>query len=187
MSDHVSHNLEYIRRVYGNVEDWYKNADAKAQVIFTLDGAFLTFLTNSIFNKDLDTLLNRIGWITGCLLTAMVICLAASIISAIICLWSRIHSEGELDRLLNDVQPTTTYYSSVSWFFQMIARFDEARFKETLKTMPEDFEMEALAANIIRLSARVSRKHLWVNRGFVLGGAALVLFLLSSLAYVARL
>ncbi len=81
----------------------------------------------------------------------------------------------------------TSYSPRVSWFFQMVARFDEARFTQTLKTLPEDFEMEALAANIIRLSARVTRKHLWVNRGFVSAGAALVLFLLSGLAYIARL
>ncbi len=94
MPDRPPHNLEYTRRVYDSVLDWYKNADAKAQVIFTLDGAFLTFLTGSIFNKDLEDVLGRISWVSGCLLAAMVLCLATSIISAIACLWSRIHSES---------------------------------------------------------------------------------------------
>ena len=49
MPDRPTHNFEYTQRVYDSVLDWYKNADAKAQIIFTLDGAFLTFLVDVLF------------------------------------------------------------------------------------------------------------------------------------------
>jgi hypothetical protein len=50
----LSHALDYSRRVYERTLEWYKNADAKAQVILTLDGAFSTFLTTSIFKAPDD-------------------------------------------------------------------------------------------------------------------------------------
>jgi hypothetical protein len=46
-----SEGLDYSRDLYKLILDWYKNADSKAQVLLTLDGVFLTFLTTSIFTN----------------------------------------------------------------------------------------------------------------------------------------
>ena len=50
----MSNNLEYTRRVYESVLGWYKSADSKAQVILAIDGAFVAFLTGTIFVKPDD-------------------------------------------------------------------------------------------------------------------------------------
>src|SRR5258708_5162240 len=43
--------LAYARSLFANLIEWYKSADAKAQVILSLDGALLAFLTASVFTK----------------------------------------------------------------------------------------------------------------------------------------
>jgi hypothetical protein len=40
LNDKKSPALEYSRRTFDGVLEWYKNADSKAQVILTIDGAF---------------------------------------------------------------------------------------------------------------------------------------------------
>ena len=36
--------IAYSRRLYDDVLGWYRSADAKAQVVIRLDGAFLAFI-----------------------------------------------------------------------------------------------------------------------------------------------
>ena len=102
MSDaELSDALTYARRLYERVVDWYKNADAKAQIILTLDGAFLTFLTTSIFQSpdELTKITQRFNHGTWLCLLAMCLCLIGSIVSALMCLWSRIFFAATRDRV----------------------------------------------------------------------------------------
>jgi hypothetical protein len=45
----VDESLEYSRRLYDNIVDWYKSAELKAQVVLSLAGVFTSFLIASIF------------------------------------------------------------------------------------------------------------------------------------------
>src|ERR1035441_4724206 len=77
--------VNYSNLVFANVVDWYKNADSKAQIILTLDGALVAFLTTSIFKvpSEVSLITQRFTTRTWLLLMAMCLCLVGSIISAL--------------------------------------------------------------------------------------------------------
>jgi hypothetical protein len=43
--------LEYARRLYLNILEWYKIADSKGQLLLTLNGAFVTVMTGFVLGK----------------------------------------------------------------------------------------------------------------------------------------
>src|SRR5687768_15294422 len=96
-----SMRLAYIRTLFDHVIEWYKNADTKAQVLLTLDGAFLAFLINPIFqNPDtLASVVAKFGTTTWVFLALTCVSLTVSIASALTCLWSRLYSGDELERV----------------------------------------------------------------------------------------
>ena len=122
--------LEFSRRIFDNILDWYKNADTKAQIILSLDGAFLVFLTSFIFTKpdDLLAVFSHFGAETWLLLGLMCLTFTGSILSVIFCLWSRVYSETELDEMLQkgnlNVADFKTYQPEFIFFFQFISRLD---------------------------------------------------------------
>lgn len=192
MTNENSPALEYARRVYDGVMDWYKNADSKAQVILTLDGAFLAFLTSSIFMEqyELSKILSRFGVETWLLLALMCTTLAGSILSAILCLWSRVYAGDKLDGMLRsggvEVNKSETYKPQFMFFFQFLSRLHPEQMAEKLSAVTEKYEIEALAYQSRILSENVMRKHYWVNKGFVLAGLSLLLFLGAGISYVVR-
>ncbi len=185
--------LAYSRRLFENITDWYKNADIKAQIILTLDGAFLAFLTGSILKapRDLTPIIEQFNLITWLFLLLMCLTLAGSIISALACLWSRIYSRSDVERLLSEagvrIDNSTTYAPHRMWFFQLLQALDQEKFGERLLTVDEDFEIRAMASQIHALSINVSKKHTWVNRGFSLAGCSLLLFLGAGISYIVAL
>src|SRR5215216_1568412 len=94
--------LDYSRRLYERIIDWYKNADSKAQIILTLNGAFVAFLTSSIFKNpdELLKLTNKFSAFTWFFLSLMCVCLVGSIVCALMCLWSRIAFSVERDEMI---------------------------------------------------------------------------------------
>src|SRR4051812_9109866 len=84
--------LEYARRLYDRIIAWYESAERKAQLILTLDGVFLSFLTASVLTKpgDLHLIVDRFGAETWALFGLMCVALFLSIASAVGCLVSRI-------------------------------------------------------------------------------------------------
>ena len=94
--------LAYSNLLFANIVDWYRNADSKAQIILTLDGALIAFLTTSIFRKpgELSEITRSLTLRTWLLLTAMCVCLVGSIISALMCLWSRVFLGIKRDSVL---------------------------------------------------------------------------------------
>jgi hypothetical protein len=72
------------------------------------------------------------------------------------------------------------------WFFEYIAHLPPDQFRRRLHDMSDDLQIEALGAQISALSRNVSRKHAWVNRGFVLAGVTLILFLIGGLSHAGR-
>ena len=188
----TSDAVDYSRRLLELIIDWYHNADSKAQVILTLDGAFLTFLTSSIFRNpdDLAKILGRFGPDTWLFLILMGLCLLASIVSALVCLLSRIFLWPGRDRVLRRekarVKTAEKYSPNVMMFFQSVSWLDHDKFQEQLKTVDKEFEVEALASQIYLLSKRVTTKHKAINYGFAFAGATLLFFLAAGMSYVAR-
>jgi hypothetical protein len=185
--------LSFASFLFANVVDWYKNADAKAQIILTLDGALVTFLTTSVFRKptELAEVTQKLTSVTWLLLISMCLCLVGSIVSALMCLWSRVFLGSKRDivlgrerrRIKEGVRP---YSPSVMLFFKTISWLDHDTFQEQVGTTDIPFQVKALASQTYLLSKRVYRKHVLVNAGFVLAGASLIFFLASGVSYLAN-
>jgi hypothetical protein len=182
--------LAYSRSLFDNLIEWYKNADAKAQVILSLDGAFLAFLTVSIFTKRQDFLdvIDGFGAETWWSLILMCAALLGSIGCAISCLWSRLIWPCERERDLNapNLDADVDAIAKIIWFFQFIAKQDFETFRGRLNKVDGELEQRVLSIQILELSKRVLVKHKLVNIGFLLTGASLLLFLVGGISYIVR-
>lgn len=183
--------LEYARRLYATVVDWYKSAEAKAQILLSLDGIFASFVVSSMLvgEAEADELFGSFGWETWLLFGLMLLALAGSIVCCLLCVVSRVMSDDEVARRYGrwlDGVPPEPYPPEMLWFFQTLSRLDESRYADQVVDLSGEDEARALADQIVLLSRRVLRKHQWVNRGFLLGAATLVLFLLGGVSFVAR-
>ena len=192
MSDsEMSEPLDYSRRLYESVIDWYKNADSKAQIILTLDGAFLTFITSSIFKSpdELSKITQRFTFYTWLFLALMCLCLVGSIIIALMCLWSRVFISAKRDEALllekEKIRGSERYSPSLMLFFKTISWLDHDKFQAQLIGIDKEFEIRALASQSYLLSKRVYAKHLLINAGFILAAASLIFFLAGGISYVA--
>jgi hypothetical protein len=192
MSDsEISASLDYTRRLFERIIDWYKTADSKAQIILTLDGVFLTFLTTSVFKNpdELSRIIQRFNFFTWLFLALMCVCLIVSIISALMCLWSRVWLFSKRDAVLVNekkrLKDAKKYSPNVMLFFKTISWLDHDKFQSQLADVNEEFEIKALASQSYLLSKRVNAKHLLVNLGFVLSGASLIFFLAGGMSYLA--
>jgi len=183
--------LDYSRRLYESVIDWYKNADSKAQIILTLDGAFLTFITSSIFKSpdELSKITQRFTFYTWLFLVLMCLCLVGSIIIALMCLWSRVFISAKRDEVLllekEKIKGSERYSPSLMLFFKTISWLDHDKFQAQLIGVDKEFEIKALASQSYLLSKRVYVKHLLINAGFILAAASLMFFLAGGISYVA--
>lgn len=191
MAEHTpSVAQEYIRGTYALTQDWYKNADTKAQLILTLDGALVTFLTSAVLSdpNELRLVLALFGRDTWLLFILMGVALLASMMSAICALWSRGYSKRQMQIAFDEVHmnpnEASTYRPELMGFFQHVAHLQPGPFSERLKTADVEFELLALSHQLIKLSANVSRKHAWVNRAFACAAVALGLFLAAGATYV---
>lgn len=188
----MKNELEYSRRLYANVLDWYKRAETKAQVVLTIDGAFLAFLTDSMFvsQSDVQKIYGHFTVAMWTLLALMVITLLGSILGVLVCVRSRTLSDKELDDFFRNlgVDPARpeSYRAEVMWFFQMIARLSPEGFVERMGRIGETFEIEALARQIQILSKNLEKKHRMVNLSFWLTGASLTSFLIAGVSYILR-
>jgi hypothetical protein len=57
--------------------------------------------------------------------------------------------------------------------------------RDYLQTIDDDAERTMLAAQVVALSHNVLRKHRWVDRGWLLAGAALLGLIVFGLTYAA--
>ena len=189
--------LEYARRVMEHNFEWYKNADTKAEIILALDGAFLAFVSSSIFtNQDeLKDILESFTPLTWLFLVFMTIFLTGSIISAILCLYSRIPIFSErakrkyFDTKENkiDIDDAETYKPEATLFFQQISYLKSKQYQEYMLKANKKSEISALAVAIHILSENVFKKHKWVDWGFILAGLSLCCFLAFIISYVITL
>jgi hypothetical protein len=189
--DKRSESLEHARLLFSNVLEWYKSADSKAQILLTVDGVFLSFLTGSLFLKrsDLRGVIEVFGTETWVFLGVMVMTLIGSIGAALACLSSRIGIPQNLQNHIADVRSKegTVIRPEIMWFFGMVAQLnDPRRFQERMRAMTVEDEINALASEIFLVSKNVLNKHQWLNRGVFLITIALLLFLAAGVSYLIR-
>lgn len=91
--------------MFANILDWYKNADSKAQILLTIVGVFLSFLTGSVFAKkdDLEKYIKVFGPETLILLGLTVIGLVMAIVAALVCLRSRLADPEDYGKHIKEI------------------------------------------------------------------------------------
>lgn len=183
---------EFSRRIYDGVLGWYHNADNKAQVLLTLDGAFLAFLINTVFMEPekLKALTRYFAWETWTLLVILALCLAGSITCAILCLWSRLN-HASIQKHLSENDPAALEHTGISpqdlIFFQRIGTLPAAALDALLQGAGHQVEISAIARQLPVLSRNVANKHRWVNKGFLMAAASLLSLLLAAASYILHL
>ncbi|CAA9474897.1 MAG: hypothetical protein AVDCRST_MAG65-1051 [uncultured Solirubrobacteraceae bacterium] len=183
---------DHVQALYDRVIAWYEDAERKAQLILTLDGVFLSFLSTSAFNSpgELRTITGQFGWETWTCLGLMATALVLSIISAVVALRSRLMTPSALEHDFRSrgVNPSdeATYAPAVMWFFQHVADLEPDAFARAMLRPDRDLAVRSLAASAVPLARNVVRKHRWVNRGFFFAGAVLLFFLGAAVSYVLR-
>lgn len=184
--------LSYCRAVYASMLDWYKVADAKGQLLLTLNGIFVTVLSGLVLLGP-DELLARkvqltwLGWIS---IMGAAGAVSYSIICAMMCLHSRL-SKAKLDKHHEsfqylDGQGRSQYRPVVTFWFGTLARFkDKHEGLDLLLQSSSEFELSAIADEILLFAPNVLEKHQWVNRGWAAAGFALLFTLLAAISIVA--
>jgi hypothetical protein len=171
---------------------WYESAERKAQLILTLDGIFVSFLTASLLSKpgDVRPIFERFGVETWFFFSSMLASLVLSILSAVLCLVSRLYSRrrlgAEYRRHNVNLREPATYKPEIMWFFQHVAGLRPEAVGRRLAEADEEFEREALATQIVPLARNVVAKHRLANLGFMFAGVVLVSFLGTGVSYVIR-
>lgn len=186
----TSSSLEYSRFLYDDVKDWYKNADIKAQILLTLTGAFVTFLTSSLFVKadDLREITRCITPLIWGVLVAMTVTIVLAVMSAMACLWSRIplHTyawkEPENDGVDNKKRSPTL--ARQVGFFGTLITLNKKRFQSHLQQINPEDEVEIRLEQTYYFSKNVYKKHFYIDIGFVLTVLSLLLFLAAGALYV---
>ena len=192
MSSDTPPNLEYSRFLYEDVKDWYKNADTKAQILLTLMGAFVTFLTSSLFMKadDLLEITKCITQITWGVLITMVGTVTLTVICGLACLWSRIplHKYAWTEPVTKGVDKKEQ--SPISdrriGFFATLITLDKNRFHSHLQQIKQEDEIDIRLEQTYYFSRNVYKKHFYIDIGFVLAVMSLLLFLLAGALYVSN-
>ena len=186
--------LSYVHSLFSNELDWYKNADLKAQVLLTLDAAFLSFIAGSVFVKadDLNNIIDNFGGETWAFVAGMVVSLLGSIYTALACMRSRLAESDDIRNHLEDIAQDAEFKlqqkPETMWFFGHIAQLeDRKRFQKRIEEFSKNDEIAALSSSIFVISRNVLRKHEWVNRGFLLAAVTLTLFLAAAVSYVIRI
>lgn len=183
--------LAYSRSVYSSMMDWYKVADAKGQLLLTLNGIYITVLS-SIAIASPHNLVNHKAPLTPAtwvLLAGAAAATAISILSAIGCLRSRL-SNARLDKILDlfvdpNSEGSIRYRPAVTFWFGTIARLDPNVGLPMLQSANETFELVALTEEIFLEAPNVLAKHRWVNRGWLAAGTSLLLLLAAAVSAIA--
>jgi hypothetical protein len=183
--------VDFARRALDINLDWYRNADTKAEILLSLDGVFLAFVTSSIFMKrdDLAGILDGFTNWTWFLLSMMCVALATSILCAIGCIWSRIPLSNRAreqyfaERNIH-MDKLETYLPEATLFFQKISWLDSELYQKLLLSVTPSFEIRALAADLHTLAGNLVKKHRLVDVGFFLTGVSLLLLLASGISYL---
>jgi hypothetical protein len=176
--------------MYDRVIDWYKVADTKAQLLLTVNGAFVTvafgLLSGSV--EELRRSLDAAGAFTWLFLTLAIVSLSGSISAAAATLFSQHgrHIREDFARLGMDPDDESTYRPEGMWYFGHIAQLRGQAVQSTLRDADDDLEVKVLAYNVHGLAKTVLRKHRLINVGWLLTTAALLSLIAAGLSLLVR-
>jgi hypothetical protein len=184
--------LIYCRAVYASMPDWYKIADAKGQLLLTINGIFVTVLSGLVLLRPDELIVRKsqLTWIAWMFIIGAAIAVGYSIICAIICLHSRL-SNADMDKhhasfQYLDSEGRSHYHPAVTFWFGTVARFkNEHEGRDLLLNSSSKFELSAIADEILLFVPNVLAKHQWANRGWAAAGCALLLTLAAAITIVA--
>ncbi len=185
-------SIEYLRGVGADLRYWYQSAEVKAQLVLTVNGIFLTFLTTSVLanGNAVAQETAAFGAETWVFLAGMSLCLALAILSAVMCLASRGLGRKKFRELLErhglDPEKAETYAPELTAFFYPLSALKANYLAERMLTADQDFIVRALASTITSFSPYILAKHRWVNRAFILTGLTLGFFLCTGISYLLR-
>jgi hypothetical protein len=184
---------KYLRELEESLRYWYSAAETKAQVVLTLNGVFLAFLSGSLLtNRErLKPTVGVFGPETWGLLAGMAAALVGSIVCAVACLMARGVWPWEVNKDLAayEVRPDRpeTYRPEVTVFFAHLAELRPEPFvKQMTKEVGPEFVVRALASDHILWSKYIRTKHRWVNGAFILTGMTLGFFVGVGVSYLIR-
>ncbi|TMR22645.1 hypothetical protein ETD86_10970 [Nonomuraea turkmeniaca] len=183
-------SVEYARRMYDRVIDWYKVAESKAQLILTVNGVFATITFGLLFGSISE--LRKSGIVIGpetwIFLVVALAALCCSIGFATACLQSRHSYNIRTDFAQLGIVPDRqeTYRPEGLWYFGHLARLRWEWVFERLRTADEEFEITTLAYNVHGLAKVVLRKHRLINAGWILTSIALIALIAAGATLVIR-
>lgn len=179
----------YIRRVYASTREWYTVAETKAQLLLTVNGAFVTILFGVLFGKagDIRAGAVRFGPETWAFFGIAVAALVSALACAAGCLWSfHGHARRELARLGVEREDPGTYQPEALWYFGHLAHLRPDEVVKKLLKADQAFEARTLSYNVVDLSAKVLRKHRLVNAGWALTALALIALAAAGTSFFVR-
>ena len=178
-SDPDAVTVEYLRRVYANNRDWYAISESKAQILLGAHGAFISIVAGTLLgvSGNLPAATKaRLGPETWAFLAVTVLCVVGAVSCASLAMWS-LHgkpSRKQFARLGVDPDDPSTYVPEALWYFGHMALLKLPEASSRLRQTTRDDEIRALSYHTVELSARVLRKHRYVNTGWVLTAAGLI-------------
>jgi hypothetical protein len=182
--------LDYARRVYDRVIDWYKVAETKAQLLLTANGAFaaIFFGLASTNISKLQTFNRITGAETWCFLAIAILAFCGAVGLAAAGLLSRHQHNINTDfaRLAVRRDDPTTYTREVVWYFGHIASLEFGPAVNLLRTADQQLEFETLTYNVVGLSRVVLRKHRLVNAGWFLTAGSILAMTAAALSIFLR-
>ncbi|GAA0918823.1 hypothetical protein [Virgisporangium aurantiacum] len=183
--------LDYSRRVYAMVIDWYKVAETKAQLLLTANGAFATVFFGLVATSlwRLPSLKpTMMGSETWFFLAVGVVALSGAVAFAAAGLLSRHQHNIKADfaRLGIQRKRPGTYTHEAAWYFGHIASLKFGDAVDLLRTVDQQREFEVLTYNVVGLSHVVLRKHRLVNAGWFLTAVSIVAMIATTLSFFIR-
>ena len=176
----------YVRSLYENTRQWYTTAETKAQLLLTVNGAFITIVFSTLFStgNEVRSGIVHFGTDTRIFLGISAAALASAIACAGLCLWS-LHGKGNQELTALGINPSDpdTYKPAGLWYFGHIARLEPDIAVRVICGADKGFETEALAHNAVDLARKVFRKHRWVNAGWALTALALITFAAAGISF----
>jgi pycsar effector protein len=182
--------LDYARRVYEMVIDWYKTAEKKAQLLLTANGAFATILFGIVSSNPSG--LQQFGVNSGAetwfFVTVAVTAFCGAVGFASAGLLSRHRHNIQLDFTRLDVRPEEpkTYKREAVWYFGHIASLQFGPTVDLLRTADPRMEFDSLTYNVVGLSRVVLRKHRLVNIGWMLTAVTVLAMTAAAASLIIR-
>jgi hypothetical protein len=182
----VEPGVEYVRYLYDSTRKWYATAETKAQLLLTVNGAFVTIIFGTLFsrNSELHADAARFSIVTWLLLSISVVALASAIACAGLCLWS-MHGKVSKELAFLKVDPNSpdTYKAEALWYFGHLAHLRGPAAVNAIRKADRSFEIDALSYNVVDLARKVYRKHRWVNRGWAFMALSLITFAAAGTSF----